>query len=180
MANHTQTVIDVKAQLVALGFDLSGPCGAFAITCRVAWALRDEGWGLIAKSPGQNGCTVPEGRYAVDAILQRPSGETIDLLINAETENTPAWQTTGAAPLGAWSFPFDADAGQPVPVPTPIPTPTPTPVPVPQGCTCKTELEGVRQQLDLILIELHQIRDRKIPNYVGRVAYLGSVKLTPE
>jgi hypothetical protein len=105
----------VKAELVARGVDLSGPCGAFEITGRVAYALRGEGWGLVVKSSAQNGCSVPgHERYAVDAVM-KPDGTTIDLLVNAETENRPAWQPTGAAPVSSWRAPFAMDQGVPPP-----------------------------------------------------------------
>src|SRR6185436_18169417 len=45
--DHTDVVQAVKADLVARGVNISGPCGAFQITGRVAWILRNEGWGLL-------------------------------------------------------------------------------------------------------------------------------------
>ena len=113
--DHTDVVTAVKAALVAQGVDLSGGCGAFEITGRVAYVLRGEGWGLVAKSPGQNGCSVPgHERYAVDAVM-KPDGTTIDLLVNAENENRPAWQPTGAAPVSSWRPPFAMDHNVPTP-----------------------------------------------------------------
>jgi hypothetical protein len=113
--DHTDVVAAVKAALVARGVDLSGPCGAFEITGRVAYVLRGEGWGLVAKSPAQNGCSVPgHERYAVDAVM-KPDGTTIDLLVNAETENRPAWQPTGAAATSSWRAPFAMDLEVPPP-----------------------------------------------------------------
>ncbi|HKT80857.1 MAG TPA: hypothetical protein VJP86_11600 [Vicinamibacterales bacterium] len=103
----------VKADLVARGVDLSGPCGAFQITGRVAYLLRGEGWGLVFKNPSQNGCTVAgHERYAVDAIM-KPDGTTIDMLINSETENIPGWQLVGSAPTSSWRAPFQLDADVP-------------------------------------------------------------------
>ena len=98
--------------------NLTGPCGAFEITKRVAWALRGEGFGLVAKSPAQNGCNANGGRFAIDAIMLQ-DGQTFDILVSAGGEedanrnpiagtgNGPAWQVTGAAPRDAWRAPFE-------------------------------------------------------------------------
>ena len=102
--DHTPAVTAVKAQLVTAGIDLLGPCGSFQITGRVAYALRTEGYGLIAKTPGQNGCDTAQGRFAVDA-LALPDGSAFDILINAETENIPSWQVTGATSPANWRAP---------------------------------------------------------------------------
>ncbi len=119
--NHTATVVEVKSALVSANVDLSGPCGAFAITGRVAYVLRAEGFGLIAKNPGQNGCETVQGRFAVDA-LALSDGTAFDILINAETQNTPAWQLTGATSPANWRAPFE----MPFPgVEPPHPQPTP-------------------------------------------------------
>lgn len=104
--DHTPTITAIKTQLVAAGVDLQGACGAFAITGRVAYALRAEGYGLIAKTPGQNGCDTTQGRFAVDA-LALPDGSAFDILVNAETENIPSWQMTGATNPANWHAPFE-------------------------------------------------------------------------
>src|SRR5437773_305690 len=52
--SHDDVVAAVKAELEARHVDLSGPCGAFAITKRVAWRLRNDGAGLLPKSGGTN------------------------------------------------------------------------------------------------------------------------------
>jgi hypothetical protein len=78
-------VAAVKAQLQSQGVDLTGPCGAFAITKRVAWGLRATGAGLLSK-PGGNNC---EG-FAVD-IICFPSGAIVDILGDAGGSNTPGW-----------------------------------------------------------------------------------------
>lgn len=114
-------VTRMKTDLEAQGVDLRGPCGAFAITGRVAWELRETGLGLVAKREGQNGCTVPgHGHFAVDAVMFR-DGTTYDVLANAETENIPAWNLTGSQPPGAWRAPFRLDD-------TPVPPPADPPV----------------------------------------------------
>jgi len=78
-------VAAIKAQCEAAGLDLTGPCGAFAITQRVAWGLRAVGIGLVSK-PGGNHC---QG-YSVD-YLCFPNGDGVDLLGDAGGRNTPQW-----------------------------------------------------------------------------------------
>ena len=73
--DHTDIVRSVKADLVARGVDISGPCGAFQITGRVAYILRDEGWGLLHKNSAQNGCNINGDRYAVDFLCRRRAGK---------------------------------------------------------------------------------------------------------
>ena len=80
-------VAAVKAQLQARGVDLTGPCGAFAITKRVAWGLRATGAGLLSKPSGNN-C---DG-FAVD-IVAFPTGMIVDILGDAGNGNTPLWNT---------------------------------------------------------------------------------------
>ena len=80
-------VAGVKAQLQARGVDLTGPCGAFAITKRVAWGLRATGAGLLSKPSGNN-C---DG-FAVD-IVAFPTGMIVDILGDAGNGNTPLWNT---------------------------------------------------------------------------------------
>jgi hypothetical protein len=116
--DHTAVVAMVKADVVARGIDISGPCGAFQITGRVAWLLRHEGWGLLHKNPGNNGCSTNGGRYAVDFLVHYPSGQGVDMLINSETENIPAWQLFPLPPnpdLTLWRSPFQMDPDVPVP-----------------------------------------------------------------
>ena len=80
-------VAEVKARLQARGVDLTGPCGAFAITKRVAWGLRATGAGLLSKPSGNN-C---DG-FAVD-IVAFPTGMIVDILGDAGNGNTPLWNT---------------------------------------------------------------------------------------
>jgi hypothetical protein len=119
--DHTALVAAVKADVVARGIDISGPCGAFQITGRVGYLLRNEGWGLLHKSSGQNGCSINGDRYAVDFLVHNPSGQGVDLLINSETENIPAWQLfplPTVPDLTTWRAPFAMDF-DPIPPPPP-------------------------------------------------------------
>lgn len=119
---HPDLVASTKAALQAQGVDLSGPCGAFAITRRVAWALRAEGVGLLSK-PGGNNCEAMSTDYLV-----YQDGIGVDILGDAGGANTPAWQADyDPALLGRWVAPTDpGSVGQP-PVVTPTPV-TPSPV----------------------------------------------------
>jgi hypothetical protein len=101
--NHTDIVAAVKAELQAQGKDLSGACGAFSITKRVAWRLRSEGAGLLSK-PGGNNC---EG-YSVDYVTY-PDGSGIDILGDAGGANSPGWDQgeVAGALSGRWRAPFD-------------------------------------------------------------------------
>jgi len=93
-------VAAVKAQLEAQGVNLLGPCGAFAITKRVAWGLRARGAGLLSK-PGGNQC---DG-YATDVIVFQ-DGRGFDLLGDGGGQNTPSFNETDVddAP-GRWRPP---------------------------------------------------------------------------
>lgn len=137
-----ELIASIKADLVARGVNLTGPCGAFEITKRVAWALRDEGLGLVAKNAAQNGCDANGERYAIDALMLR-DGQTWDILVNGGGEedanhqpkpgtgNGPAWQVTGAAPRDAWRAPFEVDPLPPEPLkPEPLKPVVLDPVPL--------------------------------------------------
>jgi len=111
---HADVVARVKATLVARQVDLSGPCGAFQITRRVAWDLRSESAGLLAKPTGNN-C---QG-FATDIVVY-PNGVHYDVIGDAGGANTPQWglvadPSTGGALLvdpARWRAPSDpGDAG---------------------------------------------------------------------
>src|SRR6266571_2115643 len=118
MRDNTDVVAKVKADLEARGVNLTGPCGAFEITRRVAWALRDEGAGVLAKPSGNN-CH----GFSVDVVVFR-DGTWVDCLINAENQNTPAWQvgTTKLDP-NVWVAPTDPGDTPAPPGPGPAPAP---------------------------------------------------------
>jgi hypothetical protein len=78
-------VAAVRAECLAAGLDLSGPCGAFQITKRVAWGLRGAGIGLVSKSSGNN-C---DG-YSVDFLCWK-GGDGVDVLGDAGGMNLPQW-----------------------------------------------------------------------------------------
>ena len=91
-------VAAVKAQLQAQGVDLSGPCGAFAITKRVAWGLRHQGCGLLSK-PGGNNC---EG-FATDIVMFKDQGgQIIDILGDGGGANAPQWGVSDTVDPTRW------------------------------------------------------------------------------
>lgn len=165
MIDHTADVAAVKADLESRGVNLLGACGAFEITSRVAWLLRSEGWGLIFKNPGQNGCSYPtRERYAVDAIMLS-GGQVVDMLINSETENTPAWQLKDITDPSLWRQPFERDAGVPVPTPGPVP---PAPGPNPTLESRVAQLEAMVAKL-LTLGEDHNDSLRELMIVLGHL-----------
>ena len=94
-------VAAIKEQLQAQGVDLNGPCGAFAITKRVAWGLRGNGAGLLSK-PGGNNC---EG-FAVDIVAFQD--RAFDILSDGGGANGPSWNETGVDDLaGRWRPPVE-------------------------------------------------------------------------
>jgi len=93
-AMNAAYVAAVKAQLEAQGVNLLGPCGAFAITKRVAWGLRARGAGLLSK-PGGNNC---DG-FATDIVAW--SDRAYDILSDGGNGNGPTWNETDVDDLAA-------------------------------------------------------------------------------
>lgn len=73
-----------KADLVAAGADLSGPCGAFRITNLVAWRLRPA-YGFLVKKGGNRAIVLEDGRCVTEFESNAP-GYATDYLINATTK----------------------------------------------------------------------------------------------
>jgi hypothetical protein len=103
-------VANVKANLIARGISLLGSDGAFEITKRVAWALRESGIGLLDKPTG-NHAEFPVGSgnfFSVDVLCYQ-DGVYVDMLVASGAANTPAWQIQpSAADVPAkWRAPLD-------------------------------------------------------------------------
>lgn len=114
-ADHTDVVVAVKAQLDAQGVSLAGPDGAFAITSRVAWRLRMEGAGLLAK-PGGN----QSHGYATDIVMY-PDGSLVDILGDGGGANTPRWDVTGEIrPTSQYRAAIDPGDPDPAPAMPPL------------------------------------------------------------
>jgi hypothetical protein len=138
---HAEVVAAVKASLEARGVNLR-ECGAFEITRRVAWQLRGEGAGLLAKPYGNN-C---EG-FAVEIIVY-PDGRHYDILVDAGGSNGPTWRDAGVIDPSRWRAPVDPDPAPPVVV-----SPPPPPAPI-----AAVDLSPVLNQLATIEAELATLR----------------------
>lgn len=140
-----ELVRKVKQDLEDAGVDLSGPCGAFEITQRVAWEMRGEGYGLLGgKTPAQNGCSHEGERYAVDWIL-KADGQGVDILGDAGGANNPQWAEEEADPS------FYRPAFEPAEIPE---TPEEPPVEPPDGSEddylTKEDLEPIYEEIDAL------------------------------
>lgn len=126
-------VAEVKAELESRGVALSGPCGAFEITRRVAWRLRDRGAGLLTKPSGNN-C---QG-FAVD-IVAFADGSIVDMLIDGGKTNGPTWNVKAdKVDPSRWRTP--ADPGD-----APVP-----PIPATQGGGSEPGKESIDELANLI------------------------------
>ncbi len=127
MAEHLDLVRHVKADLEAHGADLRGPCGAWAITSRVIWALRTEGAGGLEQLTGNN-CA---GRAA--GIVCFADGQIVDILGDAGGLNIPIWSPADPVAPARWRLPVDpGDAvrgpGPRIPLLSPLPQEAPDPL----------------------------------------------------
>jgi hypothetical protein len=158
-------VAQVKADLVARGLDISGECGAFRIVLRVAWTLRGQGAGLVAK-PGGSNC---QG-YSTDLI--QFSDRWVDILGDAGGMNAPAWAEHADVTPSMWRAPFDPGD---TPAPAPIPQPTPQPIPAPpidwSGVyqVIRSEVQRVYDQNERIYDAENQARAQQTTQLVGQI-----------
>jgi hypothetical protein len=113
-APQLETIQTIRETLQAQGVDLTGSCGAFAITHRVAWAVRAQGLGLVAKPYGEQ-CR----GYKTDGLAFLHAGQlgVIDILVDAGGQNEPSWIVDFPTQNLAirWAAPFDP--GDPTPSP---------------------------------------------------------------
>lgn len=102
-------VAKVKNYLVSKGIDLTGDCGAFEITKRVAWALKDATTvpgipvakvGLISK--GGTSCN----GFSADKIAY-PDKSVVDILGDSGGANNPQWLPEVINPAVKWTAPTD-------------------------------------------------------------------------
>ena len=89
--NHYDLISQAKTELVALGEDLTGACGAFQIVPRAGPDIQasDPAAGFLSKPDGNN-C----GGFAVDIVCYN-DGIIYDVLIDGGGANTPAWSFAG-------------------------------------------------------------------------------------
>lgn len=157
-----QLVQRIKAELEAKGVDLKGPCGAFQITKRVAWELRNDGAGLLYKNTGNN-CM----DFSVDYIIWR-DGQQRDILKDAgghtdenrvfHPGNDPRWDEPTTGDLSRWRPPVkDWVDDKPEP---PTPTDPPSPPPSSNLEERLTAIEKKLERLDrLAMAVLHHLED---------------------
>lgn len=180
-------VQSVKTDLEARGFDLSGPCGAFAIASRVAWQLRDTGLGLNHQDANRTHCASHGGTWSPDFLIY-PDGNGVDTLIDGGGANTPSWQPK-QGDAARWRAPFNPDEGT-----TPGPDPEP---PQPPDVVCRfqptdqsavlAELSALRAEVAVLTGMVQTLLDRpapvpdvRFPQYTWRSpAFGGTVTSTP-
>jgi len=88
--DHTDIVVAAKAELTAQEIDLTGDCGAYAITQLVAWRLKGESGGLLTRSAQDNSCSGFNSHY-----IAYPDGYIYDILADPGNANTPQWIPDG-------------------------------------------------------------------------------------
>jgi hypothetical protein len=115
--NHLDLVTQVCVEMAAL-FPV-GPERGFQILNKVCRELAGEGYGLLAKTSGNN-----YRGYSVDKIIQK-DGTGVDILTGPNNDQ-PAWSEIVPVDPSAWREP----AGPPQSQPDPVPVPAPQPVPV--------------------------------------------------
>ena len=75
--------------------------GAFEVTKRVAWAYRNQGWGLLIKNAGDN--IVPwQGRVFSAGRVCLPDGHIYKVLTDVPTTNGPSFQDNGFVDPGLY------------------------------------------------------------------------------
>lgn len=191
-------VASVKVDLVKRGVNLNGACGAFAITCRVAWILRSQGYKFLRKTAGNRAIPQPGGGcltgdessapgYATDYLIAANEGFVgYDILGDGGGANDPQWNgpendpTMVARNMANWAEPFDpGDGTVPVPDPTPSPAPVPTPTPVDLGpvLSAITALKGNLAPLESGQFELVQRLDALKDEFVSVRAELEAIRV---
>lgn len=169
MIDHTDVVVRVKAQLEARGVSLAGPDGAFAITKRVAWALRAEGAGLLDKPGGNNA-----GGYATDIIVY-PTGQHFDILTDGGNTNGAQWADAGLVDASRYRPAIDPRDEQTAPV---------EPPPAPRDEVLLARLTSIEDLVQIVALNVQALRQEvakpvTFPNYSG--TFFGKrITLRPE
>lgn len=169
--NHTQEVAFVKSILMAQGVDLQGACGAFQVTGRVAFKLKDQGYKLLRKQGGNRAIILPDGScvdgdhgsgpgYATDYLISVNEGFVgYDLLGDGGGTNAPQWigpeSDSEMVNRNRANFADPFAMGGDVVVPTPTPTPTPVPPAPAPGVDYSSLLQEIlnSQRLQIIILE---------------------------
>jgi hypothetical protein len=139
--NHIDVVKAARGRYEAL----EGPERAHRIVNAVAWELREEGAGLFLKTGGT--------RFAdrsLDVIIFK-TGETFDVLKDAEGKAEPSWSRTKPTGMGdprKWRAPVDPG---PVSDGTSVP-----PEPSAQMLDVMAEIKAIRRALDALIAKLER------------------------
>jgi hypothetical protein len=130
-------------------FDLSthDGCGLFTEACARELFKGDPNFGHLKKRPAQN----QYNWHAVDAVLYRPTGQSIDLVAASESPDArPAWQED----IPRYS---DADWYAPDVTPGPVDPPVPVPVPVPTPTPAPSDIARLEAKIDTLQVTLTQL-----------------------
>lgn len=153
-------------------FDLRTHEGVCAYTNTAARRLHvmDPEFGHLRKDPGQNGCEGVFGRHAVDAVLYRAAGKTVDLVVDAGGPNArPSWRVNEGDnyPASRWFAP-DTMVDPPVP---PQPTPEPTPAPPVDLSPLLARLDALEAHVAALLLQMQAVV-KEIPLLKARPLYV--------
>lgn len=120
--NHLPTVVTVRSTYPT-SVDL-GNRRAWEICNKVAWAHRDEGFGLVLKPDGNNFVYDGVG-YSIDLVFHLATSTLVDILGSSETLGVPQWSEVGTLPINRWHPAYDpaiVDGNDPPDPPNPPPT----------------------------------------------------------
>lgn len=78
---------------------------ALDVTSRVAWALREQGAGLLRKDSGENIADYHGVSVSVSRVFFR-SGRLVKVLTDVPTTCGPSWQDNGTEDPSRWVAPF--------------------------------------------------------------------------
>lgn len=156
-----EVVREVKEDLVRRGVALTGPCGAFEITKRVAKKLNA---GLLSK-PGGNNCN----GYAVDIVCYA-DGHIYDILQDGGGLNNPTWQDAGMVDPGRFRVALTVDEVTPDQPPVEPPNDGGADIDL---TTLPARLTAIETALAEVLAKLNSRAGEVVfPNYAGRLAGL--------
>jgi hypothetical protein len=170
-----------------------GKANALAVVKALAWALRGEGWGLVAAKPGSENNV--EG-FTTD-VIALSDGEHVDVLIDSGGNNFATWdpvrhradwqQSWNDAIASRW-LPALAPEGPPAPHTDAPPPPDEPPsndaelieALVDALSGVEGRLETIEQALANMGLRIDRIDERiALQEYEGSVRFLGAFRLRP-
>ncbi|HMF93295.1 MAG TPA: hypothetical protein VKE96_03340 [Vicinamibacterales bacterium] len=83
--------------------------GAFEVTKRVAWQLRDQGFGLLRKDGGDNIVAWKGRSFSASRVCYR-DGHIYKVLTDVPTTNGPSWQDNQFVDVGLYVPAIDPDS----------------------------------------------------------------------